>query len=348
MAMASAQEVLSKLQSGKEVAPIYLLHGEEDFFIDQIAQYFEHTFLPPAARDFNQSVLYGKDITMGDIVNHARSFPMMHDRRLVLVKEFQAVKDIKKSESLKLLEKYAQAPLASTVLVLCHKGGFFDKRKAVYKAIEKQGIVVESKPLYDNQVPKWIEQYVQSKGAKIEPAAVQLLFEQVGNNLSRISHEIDKILLNFQETDSKIIKAQAVYEYVGISREYNIFELQKALGQKQPAQCLKIIYYASRNPKAMPAIPTIAMLYRYVNQLLLVHYAPDKSEKALAALLGVHPFFVKEYVQASKRYRVQELYGMLRVLLEADKRAKGVDAPPASDTAILQEMIHQFFIPSQP
>ncbi|NIK73427.1 DNA polymerase-3 subunit delta [Thermonema lapsum] len=347
MAIVSAQDVLSQLQSGKEVAAMYLLHGEEDFFIDQVAQYFEHSFLPPEARDFNQSVLYGKDISVGDIVNHARSFPMMYNRRLVLVKEFQAVKDLKESKSLKLLERYAQAPLASTVLVLCHKGGFFEKTKPVYKVIEKQGVVVESKPLYDNQVPKWIEQYVQSKGAKIEPAAVQLLFEQVGNNLSRLSHEIDKILLNFQEDDNKIIKAQAVYEYVGISREYNVFELQKALGQKQVAQCLKIIHYASRNPKAMPAIPTIAMLYRYINQLLLVHHAPDKSEKALAALLGVHPFFVKEYVQASKHYQAPELYHMLRVLLEADKRAKGVDAPPASDTAILQEMIYQFFIPSQ-
>ncbi|WP_038031500.1 DNA polymerase III subunit delta [Thermonema rossianum] len=347
MAIVSAREVLSQLQSKQGIAPIYLLHGEEDFFIDQIAHYFEHFFLPPEARSFNQSVLYGKDISIGDVVNHARSFPMMYDHRLVLVKEFQAVKDLKKSESLKLLEKYAQAPLPSTVLVLCHKGGFFDKRKAVYKAIEKQGIVVESKPLYDNQVPKWIEEYVQNKGAKIEPTAIQLLFEHVGNNLSRLSHEIDKILLNFGEGEEKVIKAQAVYEYVGISREYNVFELQKALGQKQLAQCIKIIRYAARNPKAMPAIPTIAMLYRYVNQLLLVHHAPDKSEKALAALLEVHPFFVKEYVQASRRYRVQELYHMLQVLLEADKRAKGVDAAPASDAALLQDMMYQFFIPSQ-
>lgn len=348
MPVVEAHALTAALDRGEAPAPVYLLHGEESFFIDELARYFEQGFLPEKARDFNLFVFYGKEVNLGHIVSYARRFPVMHSHQLILIKDFHAVPDLQRQESVSLLENYLEAPLSSTVLVLCHKNGWIDKRKRLYKLIEQQGVVVESKPLYDNQVPQWIESYITKRNARIEPAAVQLLFEHVGNNLSRLSQEINKILLNFNAQPDVVIESRHVQEQVGISREYNAFELQRAIGAKQWAKSIKIIHYAAGNPKLMAAIPTLALLCSYFQKLMLIHFSTDHSEKHLATLLGVHPFFVKEYLQASRLYSLPELFAIIRILLEADKKAKGVDNAPIRDAALLQEVILQISSLSQP
>ena len=333
---ASPETVLKDLKQNK-YAPVYFLDGDEPYYIDLIANYIEQHALNEADKGFNQIVMYGKDAQVNQVVSNARRFPMMAERQVVLVKEAQELQDLGKADAQKLLESYVQNPLPSTILVLCHKHKNFDKRKALYKAFGKNGVVISTKKLYDNQVPNWIEQYVKGEGHDISPKAVQMLNEYIGNNLERLVNEIKKILINFEGTVT--IDDGHVQKYVGVSKEYNVFELQKAISFKDVVKANTIITYFAANPKDHPIIPMIALLYGYFSKLLIVHHSKDKSDKGIAAQLKINPYFVKEYIAASRNYSLGKVVNVIHYLRQADLQSKGVDSGSATGGEIMKELI---------
>ena len=333
---ASPESVLKDLQNNK-YAPVYFLEGEEAFYIDKIADYIEANALNEADKGFNQMIMYGKDSQINQVVGNARRFPMMAERQLVIVKEAQDLQDLGKADAQKLLESYVQNPLPSTILVICHKHKSFDKRKALYKTLVKNGVVVSTKKLYDNQVPAWIEGYIKDKGYTITPKAVQMLAEFIGNNLERLSNEIDKVLINFKEPVT--IEDGHIQKYVGVSKEYNVFELQKAISHRDVVKANTIITYFAANPKDHPLIPMIALLYAYFSKLLIVHHSQDKSEKGIAAKLKVNPFFVREYITSSRNYSLGKVVNVISYLRQADLQSKGVGGTSSPDGEIMKELI---------
>jgi DNA polymerase-3 subunit delta len=332
----TAEAILKDLHKGR-YAPVYFLQGEEPFYIDQIANYIEKNALSEADKGFNQVVCYGKDLQTGTLMNHARRFPMMANRQVVIVKEAQEIQDLGKEESQKLLENYVTNPLPSTILVLCHKYKSLDGRKALAKALDKHAVLVDSKKLYDNQLPDWVASYCREKGFKVSAKATVMLAESVGNDLSRIAGEIDKMLINL--TDGGEITADTVQKFVGISKEYNTFELQKALTQRDVMKANQIIHYFESNPKDNPIIPVIALLFSFFCKVLVAYHTSDKSENNLATVLKVNRFFVKDYLQMMRAYPFEKVIHIIHFLKEADLKSKGVDCGSATDHQILKELV---------
>ena len=322
----SAAELLKDLKNRK-YKPLYLLHGEEPYFIDLVSNYIEHSLLPEAEKGFNQTVVYGKDTDIMTVLNAAKRYPMMADYQVVLVKEAQDMKWGKDDDGKKGIDpvlSYLENPLPSTILVFCYKYGKFDKRKKTYKAIEKNGIVFESAPLYDNKIPSWIEGYISDKGYKINAQASAMLSEYLGNDLSKIANELEKLMLNIaagQEITLKLIQ-----DNIGISKEYNVFELQAALSKKDAYKVNQIINYFEANPKANPIVLVLGNLNNYFSKVLAYHYVKDKSQQNLARELGVNPFFVKDYEQAGRSYNYPKTMQIISYLREYDLKSKGVES----------------------
>ncbi len=333
---ATSDSILQKLKNN-EYAPLYFLQGDEPFFIDQVSDFIEENAMDEGLRSFNQTVLYGKETDLNSILTHAREFPMMAERRVTIVKEAQEIATINKEQGEKLLSAYAENPQPSTVLVFCYKYKTLDKRKKLYKALEKHAVVLTSSKMYDNKLPDWVESYVKKKGYSIEQKAVHLIVENIGNNLSRIANEIDKMLINFG--DEKKIQPDHIYKYIGISKEYNVFELQKVLAYKNVLKANEIIKYFESDLKSNPIIPVIAILFTFFNKILLVHHSKDKSERAIASLLKVNPFFVKEYMMAARNYPLAHVVRNIGYIREADLRAKGIDNTGMDDGQILKELV---------
>ncbi len=333
---ATSDSILQKLKNN-EYAPLYFLQGDEPFFIDQVSDFIEENAMDEGLRSFNQTVLYGKETDLNSILTHAREFPMMAERRVTIVKEAQEIAAINKEQGEKLLSAYAENPQPSTVLVFCYKYKTLDKRKKLYKALEKHAVVLTSTKMYDNKLPDWVESYVKKKGYSIEQKAVHLIVENIGNNLSRIANEIDKMLINFG--DEKKIQPDHIYKYIGISKEYNVFELQKVLAYKNVLKANEIIKYFESDLKSNPIIPVIAILFTFFNKILLVHHSKDKSERAIASLLKVNPFFVKEYMMAARNYPLAHVVRNIGYIREADLRAKGIDNTGMDDGQILKELV---------
>jgi len=322
----TAEDILKDLKNRK-YKPIYLLHGEEPYFIDQVSNYTEHQLLPEAEKGFNQTVLYGKDTEIMTILNAAKRYPMMAEYQVVLVKEAQEMKwgredDDKKS--INPLLSYLENPLPSTILVFCYKYGKFDKRKKTYKAIEKNGLIFESTLLYDSKIPSWIEQFVAGKGYKIDAQASAMLAEYLGNDLSKIANEMEKLMLNVPP--GQTITMQHVQDNIGISKEYNVFELQSALSRRDPFKVNQIINYFEANPKANPIVLVLGNLNNFFSKVLLYHYAKDKSPQSLARELGVSPYFIKDYELAARNYNYAKSMQIISLLREYDLKSKGVDS----------------------
>lgn len=332
----SAESVLQEIKAGR-LAPIYFLQGEEPFYIDQIADYIEKNILSDAEKGFNQMVLYGKDAPMALILNQARRFPMMSERQVVIVKEAQEIPDLGKEDGKKLLESYVKNPLPSTILVFCHKYKTVDGRSSLAKILDKHAILMSTKKLYDNQLPDWIEQHVKATGNSIDPKAAFMLAEYIGNDLARLSNEIQKLLLNFTEKVS--IDSAMVQKYVGISKEYNTFELQKALALRDVVKANQIIQYFEGNPKNNPAILVIAFLFSYYSKLLQLHHQKAYNETEAAKILGLHPFIAKEYVLATRNYPLHKVIQNISWLQQADLQSKGVIGGSISDGQILKELV---------
>ncbi|MBS1504183.1 MAG: DNA polymerase III subunit delta [Bacteroidetes bacterium] len=322
----TASDIIKDFQNRK-VKPLYLLHGDEPYFIDLISNYAENNFLSDAEKGFNQTVFYGKDTDMMTVLNAAKRYPMMADYQLILVKEAQDMKWGKEDDDKKTIDpvlSYFEKPLPSTILIFCYKYGKFDKRKKTYKAIEKTGLIFESTSLYDNKLPAWIEEYVSGKGGRIDQQASATMAEYLGNDLSKIANELDKLMLNIQS--GQTISVRQVQDNIGISKEYNVFELQAALSKKDPFKVNQIINYFEANPKSNPIVLVLGNLNNFFTKVLLYHYVKDKSPQNLARELGVNPYFIKDYEQAARSYNYGKSMKIISLLREYDLKSKGVES----------------------
>lgn len=329
-------QVLNDLKAGK-YAPVYFLQGEEPFYIDQITDFIEANCLQEAEKGFNQTIIYGKDATMSQVVTNARRFPMMSERQVVIVKEAKDIQDIGKEEGQKLLMDYLDNPVPSTVLVFAHKHKKVDGRKPLSKALAKKALLLNTTKLRDYELPKWIESYVKSKGLVINYPSVQLLAEYIGTNLERLSNEISKVAINLKEGEE--INENLIQKYVGINKDYNVFELQKAISARDVIKANKIVSYFSANIRANSIIPMIALLYSYYTKLLLVHSVKDKSDSGLSRALKVPPFVVKEYKMAAANYALTKVMQNISHLREADLKTKGVNSGAIAEEEILKELV---------
>ena len=298
--------------------PIYLLMGEEPFFIDTISNELENSILDEADRSFNQIVIYGSDVTAKDIMMQARAFPMMGDRLVVIVKEAQNVKDIEN------LADYIDKLPATTILILNYKYKKLDKRRALAKYIDKKGVLFESKKLYDNNIPEWITKYLASKKYNITPKATQMIADFLGNDLHKVRNELEKLMVAIPA--SKRIDDVDVEYNIGLSKDFNVYELQKAIGSKDFLKANRIINYFGDNPKDNPIIMTITVLYGYYTKLLKLHFSKDKSRSTLATMLGVNPFFVNDYLEAAGNYSWVDCMHCIEVLREFDLKSKGYNS----------------------
>ncbi|MCG8475908.1 MAG: DNA polymerase III subunit delta [Cytophagales bacterium] len=336
--MAHTHESIIRDLRANRYSPLYFLQGEETFFIDQVLQFIEKHALPEEEKGFNQVSFYGKDSDLKTIVSQARRFPMMASRQVVLVKEAQDLADWKDESSLKILLSYLENPLESTVLVFAYKRKSMPKSTKVIKAIDKKGVVLTTKKMYDNKLPDWIKAQVQAKNFAITDRAAYMIAEYVGVDLERVSNELSKMLLNFKG-EEKLIDEQAVSSFIGVSKEYNPFELQKALAFRDLMKANRIINFFGNNPKDYPVIPLISILFNFFSKLLLIHHADDKSDAALSKKLGLHVFILKEYRLAAQNYSLKKVVACIRYLKEADLRSKGIDCPKLSEKDILRELV---------
>ncbi|PRY90911.1 DNA polymerase III subunit delta [Mongoliibacter ruber] len=335
--MASKAEVILKdLKAGK-YAPVYFLQGEEPFFIDQISDFVETNAIAEHEKGFNQVVMYGKDAQMNEILSNARRFPMMADRQVVIVKEAQNIYGLGKEDIDNLLIQYLQNPLPSTILVFAHKYKKLDGRKPLSKELDKKAILVTSDKVKDWDLGKWIEAYIIEKGHQIDSPTATFLADSIGNNLEVIANELGKMFINFNEP-TKITKDH-IQRFIGINKEYNTFELTKAIGFKDVIKANKIIHYFSQNPKSHPLIPIIALVYSYFNKVALIHYNSSLGDAELSKKVGVHPYFLKEYRVAVRNYHLGKVIDCLTYIREADLRSKGVDSGGMEHSEILREMI---------
>lgn len=333
---ANVKKILTDMKAGK-YAPVYFLEGEETFYIDLISDYIEQNALTEAEKGFNQVVVYGKDAAMATILTHAKRFPMMAQRQVVIVKEAQDIPDLNKETGSKLLLDYLTKPVPSTVLVFCHKHKTLDKRREVGKKIGQLALVLSTKKLYDNQLPEFVSEYVRDKKVAMEERAIHAICEFVGNDLHRLANEIDKLIIPLKEGEP--ITAERVMTQVGVSKEYNIFELQRAIIQRDTLLANKIVNYFESNTKKNPVIPVVAFLFSFFSKLLVASQASDKSEKGLASELKVSPYAVRDYSAALRNYPQPKIIQNISFLKDADLKLKGVNTGSDTDGQILRELV---------
>ncbi|GAB5473734.1 MAG: DNA polymerase III subunit delta [Maribacter sp.] len=329
--MDEVKQIVGAIDQGN-ISPIYLLTGEEPYYIDRIAEYIEKNVLSEEERGFNQMVLYGKDVSVDDIVSNAKRYPMMAERQVVIVKEAQHL-----SRTIENLNAYAEHPQPTTVLVLCYKYNKFDKRKKVYKSIKKNGVCFESKKLYENQVSDWIRRVLQGKGYQISHKAAILLTEFLGTDLSKINNELEKLQLILPK--EKEITPMDIEEHIGISKDYNNFELKKAIGERNVLKATRILNYFANNPKDNPFVVTVTLLNTFFTQLLKYHGMNDHNPKNVAKVLGVNPYFVKEYQVAARNYPMRKVSQIVSSLRELDLKGKGVGATNVPQGDLLKELL---------
>lgn len=310
--------------------PLYWLEGEEEFYIDTVMNYAEHNLLSAADASFNLSVFYGKDANWPDVVNACSRYPMFAERQVVLLKEAQQMKDIDK------LENYISNPLASTVLVVSYKGKTIDGRSKLSKILKLQGEVLTAKKLYDNQLQGWTSEYIQSKGYTITPRAISLLVDHIGNDLNRIANEIEKVSMNLYER--KNITEDDIEKYVGISKEYNVFELQEALSNKNLSKAITIIQYFEGNPKAAPIQMLLPALYNYFSKVLSVFQMPDKTEKALRPMFYNNPYAARQALETVLNYSYTGVEQTILLLQEYNLKSIGVNSIGVSDASLMKEL----------
>lgn len=324
-------ELIKTIKSGQR-APVYLLHGEEPFFIDQVANFMQDEVLSESEQVFNQRVFYGKDTDYRSVVDEACQYPLMSSHRMIIVREAQDMRSILE------LESYIERPVPTSMLVLCYKYKKFDQRTKMAKSIKQYGVVFESKKLYDNQVPAWIMQEAAKKGLKLQPEAGFLIGEYLGTDLGAIHQDLEKIKIS--ALADEVITAKDLETIIGIHKDYNVFELQKALGQRDMAKTFQIIQYFRDNPKANPMPMTMASLFGFFSKLYVAKAGEAKNDQALMAALQLKSsFFLKEYKEALKHFNLTQLEQALFLLREYDLKSKGVNNTGGQDAGLLQEMV---------
>jgi len=326
------EEIIGNLQK-KIYHPIYFLMGEEAYFIDKISDYIAENVLTDAEKGFNQSVLYGKDLEPNTIISNARRFPMMANYQVIIVREAQNIKKIED------LEPYVKNPLSSTVLVINYKYKTLDKRKTFTKLLDQKGVLFDAKKIYDNQLPAWITSYLKNQNYSISPQASAMIAEYLGADLSKVANELDKLIISLPNGSQ--ITPDHIEKNIGISKEFNIFELQNALGQRDLLKANRIINYFGANPSNNPVPVVISSLFGFFTKLLNYHFLEDKSQNNAASVLGVHPFFVKDYVAAARNYNIKKLVEIVGLLREYDMKTKGWGNVSSSPAELQKEMIYR-------
>ncbi len=314
--------------------PIYLLQGEEPYFVDQVSNYIEKNVLSEAEKGFNQTIFYGKDTEEQNIAETSWRYPMMTEKQVVIVKEAQSLKKIEN------LAPYAERPMSSTILVLNYKYKNLDARTKLYKAIKSKGVILTTKRLYENQVPAWIDNYLKQHNYTISPQACQILTDSLGTGLSKIANELNKLVIAVKDTNR--ITPEHIEKNIGLSKDFNVLELQDALAAKNVLKANKIINYFGANPQQNPIQMTIATLFGYFSKIFAYHFLADKSEQGAIKTMGGHPFYIKKIIAASKKYNPTKLYEIMGILREYDLKSKGMGVSTLTDQAELQkEMIYK-------
>ncbi len=314
--------------------PVYCLMGDESYYIDRVADYIVETVLKPEERDFNLLTLFGAETDVDAVINAAKGYPMGAQRQVVMVKEAQNLSNLER------LEFYLNHPQPSTVLILCYKNGSLDRRKKVTGLIDRVGVLFESKKLYDSQLPAFVRDYLKRKKLDIEPAAAAMMAEYVGSDLNRMAGELDKLSLAVGE-GQKTVTAELVERNIGISKEFNIFELQDALAQKDVLRVNRIAQYFDKNPKANPIQKTLPALFKFFSNLMLSYYAPDKSERGIAAWLGMTEWQVRRNVMpARNHYSGVKVMKIIEAIRRTDARSKGVGNPGIPNGDLMKELLY--------
>lgn len=327
------EDIAKDIKNGK-FAPVYLLMGEEDYYIDRISDYIVEKALDENEKEFNLTIMYGLDTDMASVVNNAKRYPMMSEHQVVVVKEAQNLR------SWEELSFYMQKPLTSTILVFCYKHGTLDRRRKIVAEIEKNGVVFESKKLKENLLPGFITTYMKRRKMEIDDTAAQLMAEFVGNDLNRLAGELDKLIITMPKDRNRITPVE-IERNIGISKDYNNFELKNALITKDTLKANKIVKYFSDNPKSNPLQPTLALLFNYFSNLMVAYYAPERTENGVAAYLGLKsPWLAKEYIAGMKAYTGVKVMNIITQIRLCDARSKGIGNVSLSPGELLRELVY--------
>ncbi|MBR1719062.1 MAG: DNA polymerase III subunit delta [Phocaeicola sp.] len=327
-------DILADLRN-KHYKPVYYLMGEEAYFIDLIADFIEENVLTEAEKGFNQTIMYGADVDIATIINSAKRYPMMSDYQVIIVREAQTVKNMDE------LVYYLQKPLNSTILVLCHKHGILDRRKKLAAEIQKVGVLFESKRLRDYQLPDFISNYLRQQKVDIEAKAAEMMADFVGTDLSRMVGELEKLIITLPKGQRRITQLQ-IEQNIGISKDYNNFELRNAIIQKDVEKANKIVKYFAENPKTNPIQLTLVVLFNFFSNLMLAYYSPVKTEEGVAAQLGLRSSWqAKDYVAAMRMYSGIKVMQIISDIRMFDARSKGVDNSSVSDADLLKELVYR-------
>ena len=326
----SVEKIISEWKKGV-FHPVYWLEGEEEYYIDKVIEHAEHRILPESEAAFNLTVFYGRDASWPDVINACRRYPMFAERQVVLLKEAQHMRDIEK------LEPYIEKPLTSTVFVVSYKEKKVDGRSKLAKLLKEKSVLLSTKKMYDNQLPEWTSELIQTKGYTISQKALYLLVDHIGNDLSRINNEVDKILVNLGQR--KNITEDDIELYVGVSKEYNPFELQDALARKDASKAIKIIQYFEANPKAGPIQLILPTLYNLFSKTYMIFGQSAKDERGIATNIGVNPFFVKDYLMAQRSYGYEGIENALLLLHAYNLKSVGINNSGSSDASLLKELV---------
>lgn len=328
-------KIVNDIKAGN-IKPIYFLMGEEPYYIDKLTEYMEANLLSEDEKGFNQTVLYGRDVSVDDIVSTAKRYPMIAERQVVIVREAQEL-----SRSIDKLESYAENPMPTTVLVIAYKYKTLDKRKKLTKFLDKTGLVYESKKLYENQVGDWLKRVLAGKKLNIEPKAAAMLVDFLGTDLSKIANELDKLAIILPQGST--ITPEVIEENIGFSKDFNVFELRKAIGERNVKKAYQIAQYFADNPKDNPLVLTVGQTFGFFVQLLKYHGLKDRSPKSVASALGINPFFVKEYDVAIKNYPMKKVSHIVASLRDIDVKSKGVGANGLPPGDLMKEMLANIF-----
>ncbi len=328
----TCDDILRELRS-KQYRPVYYLMGEEAYYIDLISDYIMDNVLTDTEKEFNLSVVYGADVDIATVINAAKRYPMMSEHQVVIVKEAQSIRNIDE------LSYYLQKPLRSTILVMCHKHGVLDRRKKLAAEIEKVGILFESKKLKETQLPAFITSYMKRKGVDLEPKATSMLADFVGTDLSRLTGELEKLIITLPKGQTRVTPEQ-IERNIGISKDYNNFELRSALVERNVLKANQIINYFEKNPKTNPLQMTLSLLFGFYSNLMLAYYAPEKSEQGIASFLGLKsPWQAREYQTAMKRYSGVKTMQIIGEIRYTDAKSKGIGNSSLTDSELLRELI---------
>ncbi len=327
------ESIMRQLKEG-QYKPVYYLHGDESYYIDKIADYIAENALQPEERDFNQTIMFGSDVSASQIADTCRRYPMMAERQVVIVKEAQ---NLKNTEA---LEKYMQQPMPTTVLVMCHKNGKIDGKKRGYvKAIQQAGILFESAKLRDRDLPAFIENYLKQKNASIDPKSTQIIADAIGADLSRLTSELEKVLISLPENDRRVTP-QVVEDQIGVSKDFNTFELRDAIINRNILKANQIMNYFDKNPKAGNVYSFLPMMFNYFQNLMLAYYAPQKTQEGIAGWLELKsPWGAKDYMTGMRNYSGMKVMQIISKIREIDAKSKGLDNPNTPDGELMKELI---------